>query len=128
MDPFAASLRNGLLRLNWAPGIFVTYEIAVHAARTLEKIGGHQTLPILVNITGITGVELDARAAMKAYRGFSRIAIVGDHPMGMVLSAFARQSAAPTVYFADEEAALYWIADQNDTMPTSSASFLGQPG
>lgn len=47
MDKFAASFSNGLLWLHWAPGTFITYEIAVQAARVLEKLGGGQTLPPL---------------------------------------------------------------------------------
>lgn len=112
MDHFVASYTNGLLRLNWAQGTFVTYEIAVHAARTLEKLAGGKTVPILVDVEGVTGVAVEARAGMNAYRGFSRIAIKGDYPVGTVLSAFARQSLTPTAYFTNENAALSWLAKQ----------------
>ncbi|KNH21701.1 hypothetical protein ACU18_02035 [Arthrobacter sp. ZBG10] len=112
MDHFVASYTNGLLRLNWVQGTFVTYEIAVQAARTLEKLAGGKTAPILVDVEGVTGVAAEARAGMNAYRGFSTIAIKGDYPMGTVLSAFARQSLTPTAYFTSENAALRWLAQQ----------------
>lgn len=113
MDKFAASFDSGLLRLQWAPGTFITYEIAVQAARVLEKLGGGQTLPLLVDIAGVAGLAAEARTGMNAYRGFSIIALLGDHPVGTVLAAFAKQSLTPTAYFTDEESALRWLAQQN---------------
>src|SRR5688572_14208887 len=57
MNSFTASHEDGILRLHWRPGVFVTYEIAVQAARTLEELSGGQALPILVDITGVTGLS-----------------------------------------------------------------------
>lgn len=113
MDKFAASFSSGLLRLHWAPGTFITYEIAVQAARVLEKLGRGQTLPLLVDVGGVTGLAAKARTGMNAYRGFSIIAILGDHPVGTVLAAFAKQSLTPTAYFTDEESARRWLTQQN---------------
>lgn len=113
MDKFAASCSSGLLRLHWAPGTFITYEVAVQAARVLEKLSGGQNLPLLVDIGGVTGLAAEARAGMNAYRGFSIIALLGDHPVGTVIAAFAKQSLTPTAYFTDEESALRWLAQQN---------------
>ena len=111
MDSFTASQESGILRLQWRPGVFVTYETAVQAARTLEGLAAGQTLPILVDITGVTGLSPEARAGMIAYRGFSVVALVGDHPMGTVLAAFARQSPTPSAYFTNQPDALQWLAE-----------------
>ncbi len=113
MDSFTASHESGVLRLHWRPGLFVTYETAVQAARTLEGLAAGQTLPILVDITGVTGLSPEARAGMIAYRGFSVVALVGDHPMGTVLAAFARQSPTPSAYFTNQPDALQWLAEQS---------------
>jgi hypothetical protein len=122
MDSFTASHGNGLLRLHWRSGAFITYEIAVQAARTLEGLSGGQALPILVDITGVTGLSPEARAGMIAYRGFSVVALVGDHPMGTVLAAFARQSPTPSAYFTSQAEALQWLSEQGGhiTAPDSS--------
>ncbi len=132
MDKFSASFSTGLLRLRWAPGTYITYEIAVQAARVLEKLGGGQALPLLVDIGGVTGLAAEARAGMNAYRGFSVIALLGDHPVGTVLAAFAKQSLTPTAYFTDEEEALRWLAQQNgheqQTVLTRKSEASGRQG
>lgn len=127
MDHFVASCKNGLLRLNWAQGTYITHELAVHAARTLEKLSEGKTLPILVNVEGITGVAVEARAGMNAYRGFSMTALIGDHPMGTVLSAFARQSPTPNAYFTNEKAALRWLAQQARHEQQNEATVINAP-
>jgi hypothetical protein len=132
MHKFAASFNGGLLRLHWAPGTFITYDIAVQAARVLAKLGGGQNLPLLVDIAGVTGLAAEARAGMNAYRGFSIIALLGDHPVGTVLAAFAKQSLTPTAYFTDEESALRWLAQQNGrehwTASTGTPDASERPG
>lgn len=113
MDDFTVSLESGLLRLYWTPGTFITYEMAVKAARALEKLSGGHRMPLLVNAAGVTGLAPEARAGMNAYRGFSITALLGDEPVGSVLTAFARQSSTPTRYFSDENDALNWLIQHN---------------
>ncbi|WP_458781201.1 DUF7793 family protein [Arthrobacter sp. D3-16] len=122
MDSFTASHEDGFLRLHWRPGVFVTYETAAQAARTLEGLSGGQVLPILVDITGVTGLSPEARAGIIAYRGFSVVALVGDHPMGTVLAAFARQSPIPSAYFTSQPEALQWLSEQNGYSKASGTS------
>lgn len=122
MNSFTASHEDGFLRLHWRPRVFVTYEIAVQAARTLEELSGGQAMPILVDITGVTGLSPEARAGMIAYRGFSVVALVGDHPMGTVLAAFARQSPTPSAYFTSQPEALQWLSEQNGHIMASGGS------
>jgi len=126
MDSFTASRKDAFLRLHWAPEVFVTYETAVRAARALEGLSGGQALPILVDITGVTGLSPEARAGMIAYRGFSLVALVGDHPMGTVLAAFARQSPTPSAYFTSQPEALQWLSEQSGhTMAPDAAPNMG---
>jgi hypothetical protein len=107
---FTASKDNGTLQLRWAPRTFVTYEIAVQAANALAGLSSNQPLPLLVDITGVTGLAPEARAGMNAYSGFSTVALVGDHPMGTVIAGFARQSTTPTRFFTDETEARRWLS------------------
>jgi hypothetical protein len=120
MELFAASNDSGILRLRWAPQTFVTYEIAVQAARTLADLGGGQALPLLVDIAGVTGLAPEARAGMNAYRGFSAVALVGDHPMGTVISGFAQQAAVQTAFFTSEAEALHWLSQLSSHAPASN--------
>ncbi|OAE03109.1 hypothetical protein [Arthrobacter sp. OY3WO11] len=50
---------------------------------------------------------------MNTYRGFSAVALVGDHPMGTVISGFARRSSTPTAFFTNEAEALRWLSVQS---------------
>lgn len=46
---------------------------------------------------------------MNAYQAYSKVALVGDNPMGAVLTAFSRRSRTPTRYFTSEGDALLWL-------------------
>jgi hypothetical protein len=127
MDHFTASVSSGLLRLHWASGTFISYDIAVQAARALESLSGGQALPLLVNVMGVTGLAPEARAGMNAYRGFSVVALVGDHPMGTVLTAFAQQSLSPTAYFTAERDALAWLTRQLGSGPRTVEAWKPDP-
>lgn len=109
---FAASCEHGILRLRWAPDVRITYEIAVRAARALEGFSGGWTLPLLVDLNGVSGLTPEARAGMNAYRGFSAVALIGEGSMGKVVTAFSQRSLTPTAYFTNEVDALDWLSGQ----------------
>ena len=106
---FEVSAEDGLLRLDWLPGDRIEYADAVEAALALFTLCNDEPMPLLVTIVGIRSVSAEARAGMNAYRGFTKVAVVGDNPMGAVLAAFSRRSLTPTRYFSDETQALRWL-------------------
>lgn len=109
---FTASCEKGVLQLQWTPGVLITYDIAVRAARVLESLSGGRVLPLLVDLAGVAGLTPEARGGMNAYRGFSAVALIGDGPMGKVVAAFSQRSLTPTEYFTDEPEALHWLSEQ----------------
>jgi len=109
---FTASCDRGTLRLQWAPAVHITYDMAVRAARALEGFSGGRPLPLLVNLAGVAGLTPEARAGMNAYRGFSAVALIGDGAIGKVVAAFSRRSLTPTAYFTNESEALHWLSEQ----------------
>jgi len=120
-DQFTAHRIDNVLYLHWARGAEITHPLAVDAARLLEGLGEGQILPLIVVMGGIDGLTLKARMGMNAYRGFDRVALVGDGPVDEVLAGFAHTSATPTRYFTSEDQALAWIRDAGDDREDSAA-------
>ena len=106
---FEASADQGVLRLEWKPGIHIEYADAVEAALALATLQGDERMPLLVRLVGVRSVAREARAGMNAYQAYSKVALVGDNPMGSVLTAFSRNSSTPTRYFTSEMEALMWL-------------------
>lgn len=98
-----------MLRLEWESGTSIEYADAVEAALALFTLQGEERMPLLVHMVGVRSVSLQARAGMNAYQAYSKVALVGDNPVGAVISAFSRRSPTPTRYFTSEERALLWL-------------------
>ncbi|OUM41138.1 SpoIIAA family protein [Arthrobacter sedimenti] len=111
MDPFSAHFDRGILRLQWKRGVEITHAHAVAAARALAEFHGPTALPLLVHMHGITGITPEARVGMAAYRGFSRVAVVGEDAVDEVMSGFSHRSPTATRYFSSETEALVWLLD-----------------
>ncbi|KNC18721.1 hypothetical protein AC792_10530 [Arthrobacter sp. RIT-PI-e] len=120
-DQFTAHRTDHVLYLHWARGAEITLPLAVEAARILEGLAGGEILPLIVVMGGIDGVAIRARMGMNAYRGFARVALVGDGPVDEVLAGFAHASATSTHYFTSESQALAWIRDSGDDSEESAA-------
>ncbi|RJT75124.1 STAS/SEC14 domain-containing protein [Arthrobacter cheniae] len=106
---FEASREEDFLCLRWGPGAHDTYADAVEAALALSTLPGSKPAPLLVHITGIASVSIGARTGMLAYRGFPRVAVVGEKPMDEMLAAFAARASMPVRYFTMELIALEWL-------------------
>jgi hypothetical protein len=109
MDPFSVHHERGFLRLRWRRGVEITHPAGVAAARALAEFSGPTALPLLVHMHGITGVTPEARAGMASYRGFSRVALVGEDAVDEVVSGFSHRSPTITRFFTSETAALAWL-------------------
>ncbi|WP_159616571.1 hypothetical protein [Arthrobacter zhaoguopingii] len=111
MDQFTAGRSDNVLYLRWTSGIQITHPAAVKAARELEVLSAGDNLPLIVEMGGIDGLTLQARLGMNAYRGFARVALIGDGPVDEVLAGFAYASPTSTRYFTSEADALQWIQE-----------------
>lgn len=121
MEPFTAHLDRGILRLRWRRGVEITHPHAVAAARALAEFHGPTALPLLVHMHGITGITPEARVGMSAYRGYSRVALVGEDVVDEVMSGFSHRSPTPTRYFTSEADAVAWLLD---TSPSHAPAAL----
>jgi hypothetical protein len=113
MDPFTTDYDKGILRLTWRRGVEITHANGVAAARALAEFHGPAALPLLVHMHGIAGVTPEARVGMAAYRGFSKVALVGEDAVDEVMSGFSHRSPTVTRYFTSEAEALAWLADNS---------------
>ena len=113
MDSFSAHLDRGILRLRWNRGIEITHSDAVAAARALAEFHGPAALPLLVHMHGIAGVTPEARVGMAAYRGYTRVALVGADAVDEVMSGFSHRSPTTTRYFTSETEALTWLRESS---------------
>ncbi|WP_189636301.1 STAS/SEC14 domain-containing protein [Arthrobacter sp. NamB2] len=124
MDPFSVHFERGFLRLRWRRGVEITHAHGVAAARALAEFHGPAAFPLLVHMHGVTGVTPEARVGMAAYRGYSRVALVGQDAMDEVLSGFSHRSPTPTRFFTSESEALAWllegIASEHGAAPAPS--------
>ena len=113
MDSFSAHLDRGILRLRWNRGIEITHSDAVAAAHALAEFHGPAALPLLVHMHGIAGVTPEARVGMAAYRGYTRVALVGADAVDEVMSGFSHRSPTTTRYFTSETEALTWLRESS---------------
>jgi len=60
---------------------------------------------------GIAGITPEARVGMSAYRGFSRVALVGEDAVDEVMSGFSHRSPTTTRYFTSEQDAVEWLLE-----------------
>ncbi len=111
MDQFTAGRSDNVLYLKWMSGVHITHPVAVKAARDLEVLSAGDNLPLIVEMGGIDGLTLQARLGMNSYRGFARVALIGDGPVDEVLAGFAHASPTSTRYFTSEAEALRWIRE-----------------
>ena len=111
MEAFTTKLERGFLRLRWGRGVRITHTMAVAAARALAEHHGPATLPLLVHMHGITGITPEARIGMSEYKGYARVAIVGEDAVDEVMSGFAHRSPTASRYFSSEADALAWLLD-----------------
>ena len=122
MDPFSAHFDRGILKLRWKRGVEITHAHAVAAARALAEFHGPTALPLLVHMHGITGITPEARVGMAAYRGFSRVAVVGEDVVDEVMSGFSHRSPTLTRYFSSETDALAWLLDGSTAEHSTTAA------
>ncbi|MHA7241318.1 DUF7793 family protein [Arthrobacter sp. TMS1-12-1] len=122
MDQFEVNRTEDVLYLRWRAGVQITHPVAVDAAHALAEISGPELLPLIVVMGGIDGLTFRTRVGMNSYRGFSRVALIGDGPVDEVMAGFAVNSLTPTRYFTSETEALSWIKERQSTAEDGPAA------
>ncbi|WP_411374150.1 hypothetical protein ACLH0K_13935 [Arthrobacter sp. MPF02] len=108
-------LTGELLHLRWEPGAVVTEQDAKVLMERARELSAGRTLPLLVEMTGMTWIDQRAQEAFARPWPLSRAAIVGTTPVDEAISGFymARHNPAhPTRFFTSKDEALAWLAEE----------------
>lgn len=102
----------GVIHVCWFPGVSIEEQDADAARRATEALGkGRRTL-VLVDISGISGLNRAARAAFTRRSSARRIALLGTSPVDQIIANFfltLNKPSCPTRYFTTLKEAKTWL-------------------
>lgn len=101
-----------VLCLKWAPGAVVTESDAKALMEQAAVLSAGRTLPLLVEMAGMTWIGQRAQDAFAAPWPLARAAIVGASPVDEAIASFymARHKPAHlTRYFTSRDEAMKWL-------------------
>lgn len=104
----------GVVRLTWAPGLYIDESIARAAMRAVDDLNGVHRRPLLVEIGGAAGVTREARKVFTEPCSVSQVALLGRSAVEEVMANFTFLVSVPPVptrFFTSEPAALAWLRD-----------------
>jgi hypothetical protein len=114
-DVFSLAMcSDGVVWLSWADGANITGALAQRSIEAVSTLTKAQSRPLLVDLSGISGLTRDARAIYSAQRSVTAVALVGQTPVVRVIANFAlgvAKSAVPTRFFPTTDEALSWLRD-----------------
>jgi hypothetical protein len=99
------------LRVSWAPGVTMDCEAVRSSISAVVTMSASGKRPLLVHIGLVDRVTPKAKQLLVEDTSTTRIAIVSDDAVGMVLSAFNHRSTVPSRRFTDEQEAIAWLTD-----------------
>ncbi|MEC5181939.1 DUF7793 family protein [Arthrobacter sp. CG_A4] len=82
------------------------------AGATVRAMAAGRRMPVLLVITGILGVSVEARHAFATSVAASAFALVGESPVDRVIAHYLLRSRSETVpagFFTSEEEAIEWL-------------------
>ncbi|MBT2554675.1 STAS/SEC14 domain-containing protein [Arthrobacter sp. ISL-5] len=104
----------GLLRLTWARGAFISEADAEAAMERVNILSGESRHPMLVDMATTADVSRAARAVWGRPCQASRIALLGSSPVDRVIANFflgITNVPCPTKFFTVERDALAWLRE-----------------
>lgn len=105
---------SGVVRLDWAPALRITSELATAAMTAVDRLNGDVERPLLVDMTGTAQLSRNARMTFARRCSASRIALLGRSEVDRVIANFALgviTVPVPTRFFTSEPVALEWLTD-----------------
>ncbi|TLM88203.1 STAS/SEC14 domain-containing protein [Pseudarthrobacter sp. NamE5] len=105
-------LSGQILHLKWEPGSVVRESDARALMQRARALSAGQTLPLLVEMTGMTWIDQRAQEAFAAPWPLLRAAIVGSSPVDETIANFytaRHQPGHPTRFFTNLHEAMAWL-------------------
>ncbi|WP_163167351.1 STAS/SEC14 domain-containing protein [Arthrobacter sp. Alg241-R88] len=105
-----------ILCLKWVPGAVVRESDAKALMQRASDLSAGRTLPLLVEMTGMTWIDRRAQEAFASSWPLTRAAIVGTSAVDEAIARFymARHHPAhPTRFFTSQGEALAWLTEDS---------------
>ena len=105
-------LTGPMLHLKWAPGAVVRESDAKALMERARSLSGGRVLPLLVEITGMAGIDQRALKAFAERWPITRAAIIGSSPVDEALAGFytgRHNPEHPTRFFTSTDDAVAWL-------------------
>lgn len=82
------------------------------AGETVRSLAAGRRMPVLLVITGIVGVSMEARQVYSGSIAATAFALVGESPVDRVIAHYllrSRSETIPAQFFTSESAAVEWL-------------------
>lgn len=82
------------------------------AGETVRSLAAGRRMPVLLVITGVVGVSMEARQVYSGSIAASAFALVGESPVDRVIAHYllrSRSETIPAQFFTSESAAVEWL-------------------
>lgn len=108
------SLRNGVLHVQWIPGLAICEEAAVAVMSVVNELSRGRPFPMLVDMAATASMSRGARRVFALPSSVARVALLGASPVDRAIANFflsIHAPAAPTRYFTCPKEAMAWLKD-----------------
>ncbi|WP_434992711.1 DUF7793 family protein [Arthrobacter sp. Ld5] len=113
-EAFTATLRDGVLWVEWLAGTSVGDTDAGALVERADAIGGGVCPPMLVELNGMVTLSRTALLRFARELNIAAMAIVGPTAVDRALASFfaeVHDPPYPTRYFPHRTSALHWLTD-----------------
>jgi hypothetical protein len=106
------ALENGIIRVTLPPNEEIAGAEARVAGAAVRALANGRRVPVVIVITGVLGVSVEARQAYVSSIAASAFAVVGETPVDRVIAHYLLRSKSETIpaqFFTSEAEAVEWL-------------------
>ena len=105
-------IEGGIIEVVLPPNEEIEGPEARIAGEAVRSLAAGRRLPVLLVITGVVGVSIEARQVYSGSIAATAFALVGESPVDRVIAHYllrSRSEAIPAQFFTSESAAVEWL-------------------
>jgi hypothetical protein len=106
------ALQNGIVQVTLPPNEEIAGTEARIAGAAVRALANGRRVPVMLVITGVVGVSVEARQVYVSSIAASAFALVGESPVDRVIAHYllrARTETIPAQFFTSEAEAVEWL-------------------
>jgi hypothetical protein len=106
------AMDNGIIHVRLPPNKEIAGAEARVAGAAVRALAGGRRVPVVLVITGVVGVSVEARQAYVSAIAASAFAVVGETPVDRVIAHYLLRSKTETIparFFTSEAEAVTWL-------------------